>query len=95
MDTHHGSGAAASRTTDHATIKRWIEERGGRPATVKGTRDRDDAGILRVDFGEREPGLEPVGRDEFFHTFDDRGIAFLHQDEIDGKTSRFFEFVRR
>jgi hypothetical protein len=96
MATHHadGGGSAVS-TTDHAVIKRWIEERGGRPATVKGTHHGDDAGILRVDFGEPDPGLEPVGWDEFFHTFEDRGLAFLHQDRVDGKASRFFKFVRR
>lgn len=32
----------------------------------------------------------------FFRKFDETAIAFLHQDKTaDGKTSRFFKFVRR
>ena len=36
-------------TTDHDTIRKWVEERGGRPAAVKGTGGGDDPGIVRVD----------------------------------------------
>src|SRR3954470_6772233 len=34
----------AESTTDHDAIRRWVEERGGRPVSVKGT-GGDDAGI--------------------------------------------------
>lgn len=96
MDTHASGGAGAVKTTDHAAIRRWAESRGGRPAAVRGTQGDDDAGILRIDFGEPEPNLEPVGWDEFFHTFEERGLAFLHQDRTaDGGQSRFFRLVRR
>src|SRR3712207_5562878 len=38
-------------TTDHDEIRRWAEERGGKPATVAGTESGgDDAGVLRIDF---------------------------------------------
>ena len=37
-------------TTDHNTIRKWVEERGGHPATVRGTGDRDEPGVLRIDF---------------------------------------------
>ena len=38
-------------TTDQNEIRRWVEERGGRPAVVKSTRGKaDDVGILRIDF---------------------------------------------
>jgi transposase-like protein len=36
-------------TTDHTTIGRWVEERGGRPARVKGTGSNGDPGLLRID----------------------------------------------
>jgi hypothetical protein len=88
--------AQASTTTDHKTIRRWAEERGGRPARVKGTDDRSGEGILRFDFAEPEEKLESISWEEFFETFEDRKLALLHQDKTaDGKTSRFFKFVRR
>ncbi len=86
----------ASTTTDHKAIRRWIEERKGRPSVVKGTEGRDGEGILRVDFREPDDKLEEIDWDTFFETFEDRQLAFLHQDRTaDGKVSRFFKFVRR
>jgi hypothetical protein len=88
--------AQADTTTDHKVIQAWIEQRGGRPSRVKGTEDHEGEGILRVDFAEPDEKLEPIAWKEFFKTFDDRGLAFLHQDKTaDGKPSRFFKFVRR
>ena len=88
--------AQAQRTIDHDEIRRWIEERGGTPTKVKGTEGRDGEGILRVDFAEPDEKLEPIEWQEFFETFEDRKLAFLHQDKTaDGKESRFFKFVRR
>jgi glutathione synthase/RimK-type ligase-like ATP-grasp enzyme len=86
----------ASTTTDHKAIRKWIEERKGRPTVVKGTEGKDGEGILRVDFREPDEKLEEIPWDEFFETFEDRKLAFLHQDKTaDGKTSRFFKFVHR
>jgi hypothetical protein len=89
---------SATTTTDHATIRRWIEERKGRPSHVKttgGGRDAD-GGILRIDFREQDENLEEIDWDTFFRTFDESDLAFLHQDKTDdGKQSRFFKFVSR
>ncbi len=88
--------AQASTTTDHNVIRKWAEARDGRPARVRGTEDRSGEGILRFDFAEPDDKLESISWEEFFETFDDRKLAFLHQDKTaDGKTSRFFKFVRR
>ncbi len=83
-------------TTDHKTIKRWVEERKGRPSTVKATEEDGHAGILRIDFAPKDEGLEEIGWDEFFQKFDESKLAFLHQDRTkDGELSRFHKFVRR
>jgi hypothetical protein len=83
----------AVQTTDHTTIRRWIEDRGGHPARVKGARE---GGILRVDFGEPEDNLEEIQWEDFFSIFDENELAFLYQDETKGgKTSRFNKFVER
>lgn len=82
-------------TTDHKEIRRWIEARGGRPSVVKETESRDGEGLLRVEFRHPEK-LEDVDWDTFFKTFEDRKLAFLHQDKTaSGEESRFFKFVRR
>ena len=88
--------AQANTTTDHNTIRKWVEQRGGRPTVVKGTEDRTGEGLLRIDFAEPDEKLDPISWDEFFKTFDDRELAFLYQEKTaEGKPSRFFKFVRR
>ncbi|MDB5609598.1 MAG: uncharacterized protein JWP25_6498 [Bradyrhizobium sp.] len=83
-------------TTDHEFIKKWAEDRGGRPATVRDTEENGHAGVLRIDFGPKEDRLEEIDWNEFFRKFDEAGLAFLHQDRTkDGKLSRFHKFVRR
>jgi hypothetical protein len=79
-------------TTDHEVIREWAEARGARPARVKGTGEDGDAGLLRLDFGEPEENLEPIGWGAFFETFDASGLALVYDDEPD---SRFSKLVRR
>src|SRR3712207_6645416 len=84
----------ATTTTDHDEVRRWAEERGGRPSVVR-TGHRK-GGILRFDFGEDDEKLEETSWEEFFQIFEDSKLALLHQDEIgSGQTSRFFKFVAR
>lgn len=84
----------ATTTTDHDTIRSWVEERGGKPAKVSDT--GGDGGVLRIDFDPPDDGLETIEWEEFFRIFDDRKLAFLHQDKTEGgETSRFNKFVDR
>lgn len=79
-------------TTDHNIIREWIEERDGRPAVAKSGQN----GMLRIDFGEHDEGLEEVSWDEFFKIFDNNNLAFLHQGEAaSGGLSLFFKFIDR
>jgi hypothetical protein len=90
--------AETHTTTDHDEIKRWVEERDGRPSRVKGTARQGDAesGLLRIDFGEPEETLEEISWDEFFEVFDDRELAFLYQDDKGpGRKSYFCKLVSR
>jgi hypothetical protein len=85
-------------TTDHAEIRRWVEERGGRPARVKRTGGGDDPGILRIDFPGRgdDESLEEISWDEWLEKFDENGLAFVYQDETkEGEESRFSKLVSR
>lgn len=86
----------AKTTSDHSTIRQWIEQRGGQPSSVAGTEQNEEAGILRVDFPPEEEGLEEVDWEAFFEKFDKEDLAFLYQDETaEGKTSRFCKFIRK
>jgi hypothetical protein len=78
-------------TTSHEVIRQWAEERGGTPATVEGTEHGDRLGVLRFDFGDDTPKLRHVSWDEWFQTFDERGLNFLYQEQrSDGRQSTFF-----
>jgi hypothetical protein len=93
-----GTDTEAKVTTDHDEIRRWVEARGGTPATVKSTHQDGDPGLLRIDFPgySGEDTLEPISWDEFFRKFDEKKLAFLYQDERkSGGESRFHKFVNR
>jgi hypothetical protein len=90
--------AESKTTTDHDEIKQWVEERGGRPARVKGTETGESGGLLRIDYPgfTGEDTLEPITWEEFFQAFDENKLAFLYQEETkDGKESRFSKLINR
>ncbi len=86
-------------TTNHKTIRKWAEERGGKPATVQETEYAgEEVGILRIDFpgGSGNPPLMEISWDQFFEKFDEAGLAMVYQDQkMDGEQSTFCKFIRR
>src|SRR5438105_2312306 len=58
-------------TTDHDEIRRWAEERGAKPACVRGTGGKNDVGMLRLDFPgyTGEDKLEPIQWEDWFEKF--------------------------
>jgi hypothetical protein len=85
-------------TTDHEQIRRWAEERGGKPTHVKGTGSSKDAGLLRIDFPgySGEGKLEPISWDDFFEKFDEQQLALVYQEKTaDGQKSNFNKLVSR
>jgi hypothetical protein len=91
-------GATSKQTTDHEEIRRWVEERGGKPACVRGTGGKGDPGLLRIDMPgyTGEDTLAPISWDEWFEKFDEQGLAFLYQDKTaGGKKSNFNKLVKR
>ena len=90
--------ASATTTTDHEEIRSWVEERGGRPARVKGTAEGKSSGVLVIDYPgySGEETLEPITWEEFFEGFEENNLALLYQDETSGgKESRFSKLVSR
>jgi len=85
----------SKRTTDHEEIKQWVENHNGKPAIVSGTQ-KDDGGVLRIDFGGSGRSLEGISWELFFSIFDKNELAFLYQDTEDtDKLNRFNKFVPR
>ena len=91
-------GAAAEPLTDHEEIRQWAEERGGKPACVRGTGNKGDIGMLRLDF----PGysgadsLQPISWDDWFEKFDERNLALIVQDKTArGQKSNFNKLIAR
>ena len=89
--------STSKTTTDLNVIKKWAEQRDGKPTKVKGVGAKDD-GIIRINFPgySGEDSLEDISWDEWYKIFQDRKLAFLYQDKTaDGKESRFFKLVER
>ena len=73
----------AETTTDHDTIRKWAESKGGKPAAVSRTHDDDHVGIVRIMFPDAENSehgsLTEIGWDEFFRQFEDSELALLYE----------------
>src|SRR6185437_7539503 len=92
------SSSSARQLNDHDEIRQWAEERGGKPACVRGTGGGDDVGMIRIDF----PGysgadsLEEISWDEWFDKFDESNLTLLVQDQTArGQKSNFNKLVSR
>ncbi len=91
---------AGSKTTrNHDEIRKWAEERGGKPAHVIGTGNSgSDAGLLRIEFPDapdsHSDNLESISWEAFFEKFDEQNLALAYQEETSGgKKSNFNKLV--
>jgi ferritin-like metal-binding protein YciE len=92
------SSRGSTTTTDHEEIRRWAEERGGKPACVKGTGGKGDTGMIRLDFPgySGSESLQEIGWDEFFEKFDENNLALVYQEQTaSGQKSSFNKLVKR
>ena len=90
--------SSAEPVTDHERIREWAEERGAKPACVRGTGGKQDTGMIRLDFPGYSGGdsLQEITWDEWFEAFEANGLALLIQEETaEGEQSNFNKLVRR
>jgi hypothetical protein len=90
--------ASSKTTTKLEEIKKWAEERDGKPSKVKTDSSKNNGGIIRIDFPgySGEDTLEEISWEEWYKIFNKEKLAFLYQDETSkGKESRFFKLVNR
>lgn len=89
----------ARTLTDHDEIRRWAEERGGKPTAVKNTsRGKRDVGMIRIDFPgySGEGKLAPIEWDQWLQKFDESNLALIVQDKTaGGEISHFNKLVAR
>ncbi len=97
----NGRGSNLSETTtDPEEIRQWAEERGGKPACVKGTGGKGDIGVLRLEFpgkpNANDSKLQPISWEDFFEKFEERGLAMVYQkNTASGKQSNFNKLIAR
>lgn len=85
-------------TTDHDEIRRWAEQRGAKPACVKGTGGKGEPGMIRLDFPgfSGSESLQHISWDEWFQAFDANDLALVYQDRsADGARSNFNKLIAR
>jgi ferritin-like metal-binding protein YciE len=93
-----GSSASSRILTDVEEIRAWAEEREAKPSCVRGTGDKGDIGILRLDFPgfSGEDKLEEISWEEWGEKFQERELALLVQDQTaQGVQSNFNKIVSR
>jgi hypothetical protein len=80
----------AETTTDHDTIRKWVEAHGGVPAAVGTTHKDGDIGIIRIMFPKASQShlenLVEITWDEFFQQFEASKLAMIY--ENDGRFSK-------
>jgi len=85
-------------TTDHDTIRKWAEARGGKPSHVKSTGSKNDVGLLRIDFPGYSGGnsLEEISWEDFFEKFEESELALVYQEKTAaGERSNFNKLISR
>ena len=93
----------AEMTTNHETIRKWAEKKGGKPAAVARTHQGGDVGIVRIMFPDaphsEHQALTEISWEEFFKEFEQRKLALLYEedslfskiigrDKVEGRGSR-------
>jgi hypothetical protein len=77
-----GGRIMAETTTDHDTVRRWVESKGGKPAAVDRTHQAGDVGIIRIMFPKapqsEHDDLVEISWEEFFEEFEKRELALLY-----------------
>ncbi|SRR5579883_2441021 len=75
----------AEVTTNHDTIRQWVEKKGGKPAAVTRTHRGGDVGIVRIMFAKaprsEHQELTEISWDEFFGEFEKRKLALLYEED--------------
>ncbi|MBX4215619.1 hypothetical protein KW797_01580 [Candidatus Parcubacteria bacterium] len=84
--------------TDYSEIRRFIEERGGEPAIVRGVVEDEEmrADILEVAFRDSaKKDLERVSWSEFFDRLERGNLVLVYDDGEEDRKPAEFRFVQK
>jgi len=92
--------AGETKTTrDHEEIRRWAEDRGGRPARLHHAFGaKPESCHLQIDFLQEKynDDVEPIAWEAFFELFDREQMVLVYQTETEGgKKSCFARIVKQ
>ncbi len=78
-------------TTDHNTIKKWVEDRKGKPGLAKDNKETGRAGgLLRISFpGDSTGNVDKLPWDKFFTIFDENNLKFVYDEDPKGESKEF------
>jgi hypothetical protein len=83
-------------TTEHDTIREWVEERGSTAAQVTEPAGDDPGSLAIIPEGQMDDSVREVSWEEFFEIFEDEELAFVHQTEKDDPEEQWFcQFTER
>lgn len=83
-------------TTDHGTIRRWIEQRGSTAARVTEPTGDDPSSLAVIPAGTDDGSVEEISWEEFFEIFEKEDLAFVYQTSRDDPDEQWFcRFVDR
>lgn len=83
-------------TTDHDTIRSWVEERGSTAAQVIEPSGDDPGSLAIIPEQAEEESVREISWDEFFETFEEENLAFVYQTNKDDPTEQWFcKFIGR
>lgn len=78
--------STSTTTTDHNTIRQWVEEHDGVPMKVKNT-EKGNSALLRIGFPDNKysdsDNLEEISWNDFFKIFDEKELALLYDPKKD------------
>lgn len=77
-------------TTDHETIREWIEQRGSIPAQVTEPAGDDPGSLAVIPEGKMDDSVREVSWEKFFEIFEDEGLAFVYQTKRDNPDEQWF-----
>ncbi len=79
------------RTTDHDSIRNWINEHNGTPSSIVGTKNHDTVDIA---FGTNMPGYKTIPWDYFFERLDTQNLIFRYSNTVvKGQETSSYSFI--
>jgi len=86
-----------NKTTEHSTIKKWAESRGGKPSVVLKNGIQTENIRLSIPGTESDKeDLQEISWTEWFNLFEENQLELIYQIEDDkGNPNNFYQLVKR